>query len=109
MADIDKTAFDPLDMRNYSLEKFKEIKAGPIMQRLKLIGVPLAVLLFLMFQLRWCGTIELFETQTKVPPAHCYSAMGIFLASLVLWLTEAIPNYLTSLLVIVVVVLNGGM
>ena len=44
MADIDKTAFDPLDMRNYSLEKFKEIKAGPIMQRLKLIGVPLAVL-----------------------------------------------------------------
>ena len=109
MADIDKTAFDPLDMRNYSLEKFKEIKAGPIMQRLKLIGVPLAVLLFLMFQLRWCGTIELFETQTKVPPAHCYSAMGIFLASLVLWLTEAIPNYLTSLLVIVVVVLTGVM
>ena len=109
MADIDKTAFDPLDMRNYSLEKFKEIKAGPIMQHLKLIGVPLAVLLFLMFQLRWCGTIELFETQTKVPPAHCYSAMGIFLASLVLWLTEAIPNYLTSLLVIVVVVLTGVM
>ena len=60
MADIDKTAFDPLDMRNYSLEKFKEIKAGPIMQRLKLIGVPLAVLLFLMFQLPWCGSIELF-------------------------------------------------
>ncbi|CAK7036342.1 SLC13 family permease [Saezia sanguinis] len=109
MSTTDKAAFDPLDMRNYSLEKFKEIKAGPIMQNLKLIGVPLAILAFLFFELQWCGTIELFETQTKVPAAHCYSAMGIFVASLILWLTEAIPNYLTSLLVVVVVIITGVM
>lgn len=109
MSTIDKTTFDPLDIRNYSLEKFKEIQAGPIMQRLKLIGVPAAIFAFLFFELRWSGTIELFEMQTKVPPQHCYSAMGIFCASLILWLTEAIPNYLTSLLVIIAVILTGIM
>ena len=64
MTETEKRAFDPLDMRNYSLEKFREIKAGPVMQRMKLIGVPLAVLVFLIFQWRWCGTIDLFESQT---------------------------------------------
>lgn len=102
-------AFDPLDMRNYSLEKFKEIKSGIWMERIKFIGMPLAILLFLIFHLQWIGPIEIFETQTKVPPANCYSATGIFLASLVLWLTEAIPNYLTSLIVVVVVILTGTM
>ncbi len=109
MATPQGTTFDPLDMRNYSLEKFKEIKSGTWMERLKLIGVPLAVLLFLYFHLRWCGTIDIFETQTKVPAQHCYSAMGIFIASLILWLTEAIPNYLTSMIVIVVVILTDTM
>lgn len=109
MSNVDKAVFDPLDMRNYSLEKFKDIKAGPLMQKMKLIGVPLGIFLFIFFHFQWCGIIELFETQTKVPPAHCYSALGIFFASLVLWLTEAIPNYLTSLLVVVVVIMTDVM
>lgn len=104
-----KKVFDPLDMSNYSLEKFKEIKAGIWMERIKFIGMPLAILLFLFFHLQWVGPIEMFDTQTKVPPANCYSATGIFLASLVLWLTEAIPNYLTSLIVVVTVILTGTM
>lgn len=104
-----KPSFDPLDMRNYSLEKFRDIKAGALMQNFKLIGVPLAILSFLFFELQWCGTIDVFEAQTKVPAAHCYSAMGIFVASLILWLTEAIPNYLTSLIVVVVVIITGVM
>ena len=33
--------------------------------------------------------------------------LGIFLASLVLWITEAIPNYVTSLLLIIAVILTG--
>ena len=76
-----KKVFDPLDMSNYSLEKFKEIKAGIWMERIKFIGMPLAILLFLFFHLQWVGPIEMFDTQTKVPPANCYSATGIFLAS----------------------------
>jgi len=101
--------FDPLDMRNYSLEKFKDIKAGTWAERLKLIGVPLAIFAFLYFELRWSGRIEMFELQTAVPPAHCYSTTGIFLATLILWLTESIPNYLTSLIAIVAVILTGTM
>jgi anion transporter len=107
--DTAQAVIDPLDMSNYSLEKFKEIKPGVWMEHIKFIGMPLAILLFLVFHLQWIGTIEIFETQTKVPPANCYSATGIFLASLVLWLTEAIPNYLTSLIVVVVVILTGTM
>ena len=100
-------AFDPLDLRNYSLERLPDIKAGVWMERLKLVGVPLAVLVFLYFHLQLSGPIEVFTLQVKVKPALCYSALGIFLASLMLWLTEAIPNYLTSLLVVVVVVMTG--
>jgi anion transporter len=33
--------------------------------------------------------------------------LGIFLASIILWMTEAIPNYLTSLILIVGLVLTG--
>ena len=99
--------FDPLDMNNYSLEKFKEIKSGRFMGYMKLVGVPLAIFLFVFFHFQWCGKIDMFEAQTKVPPAACYSALGIFMASLVLWITEAIPNYLTALIVVVAVILTG--
>lgn len=109
MSTADKLAFDPLDMRNYSLEKLKEVHAGPIMQKMKLVGVPLGIFAFLYFHLQWCGTIEIFETQTKVSAASCYSAMGIFFASLILWISEAIPNYLTSLIVVVTVIVTGVM
>ena len=67
------------------------------------------IFFFLYFDLHWCGTIGVFETQTKVPPAHCYSALAIFVSSLILWLAESIPNYLTSFLIIVAAVLTGVM
>ena len=102
-------AFDPLDMRNYSLEKLPEMKSGKLGDIIKIIGVPLAVFLFLYFELRWCGRIEAFELQKKVPPGACYSALGIFFSSLVLWLTESIPNYLTSFLIILAAILTGAM
>jgi len=101
-------AFDPLDMRNYAFTNDKDIKAGAWMDRAKAVGVPLAVLVFLFFHLQWCGRIDLFETQTKVKTvALLYSTMGIFLSSLILWLTEAVPMYLTSFLVVVAVILTG--
>lgn len=36
-----------------------------------------------------------------------YAMMAIFAAAIILWITEAIPNYLTSLLVILSIVLTG--
>ena len=103
------STFDPLDMRNYTLEKLPEMKGGVWVDRVKFVGIPLAVFMFLYFDLRWCGTIGVFETQTKVPPAHCYAALAIFVSSLILWLAESIPNYLTSFLIIIAAVLTGVM
>ena len=100
--------FDPLDMRNYGLEKLQEIKAGPWMERAKIIGVPLAIFLFLFFHLQWCGKIGFFEEQTEYKNvAHLYTVTGIFCFSLVLWMTESLPSYLTSLVVIVATILLG--
>lgn len=98
--------FDPLDMRNYGLEKLQEIKAGTWMARAKLIGVPLAILAFLFFHYQWSGPIEMFESQTKIKNvAQLYSATGIFAFSLILWLTESIPSYLTAFIIIIAVIL----
>ena len=36
-----------------------------------------------------------------------YAMLAIFVAAIILWITEAIPNYLTSLLVILGIVLTG--
>ena len=102
--------FDPLDMKNYGLEKLREIAAGPIMAKAKFIGVPLAILAFLFFHFQWCGSIELYDT-AKLPKgvelSYLYSATGIFVFSLILWLTESIPSFLTSFIIIVAVVLVG--
>ena len=47
-------AFDPLDLRNYSLERFKEIRPGRLMAALKMYGVPIAIIAFFFFHLKWC-------------------------------------------------------
>jgi anion transporter len=100
--------FDPLDMRNYALEKLPEMKAGRFLEMFKVVGVPLAVIVFLYFHLRWCGPIEMFDLQTKIkPPDMMYSALGLFMATLVLWISEALPNYLTSLIAIIVAISIG--
>ncbi|WP_316898794.1 SLC13 family permease [Pseudodesulfovibrio indicus] len=104
---VPKTAsFDPLDMRNYTLEKLPTLPAGPIMEKIKKVGVPLAVLVFCMFHFQFFE-IESFTAQTKVPAANCYTMLGIFCASLILWISEAIPNYLTSVFLILAVVFSG--
>ena len=36
-----------------------------------------------------------------------YAMLAIFVAAIILWITEAIPNYLTSLIVIMMIVLTG--
>lgn len=97
---------DPLDMRNYSLEKLPTLPAGPLMQWVKKFGVPLAIIFFVTFYFQLFH-IDVFHTQTKVPADHCYTMLGIFGASLILWISEAIPNYLTSLFLIITVVLTG--
>lgn len=100
---------DPLDMSQYTLEKLPKLPKTPMMILIQKIGLPLGLFIFFFYHYKLSGTIEVFEVQTKVAPQICYSMLGIFLASLVLWITEAIPNYVTSLLVIIATVLVGIM
>lgn len=110
--------FDPLDMKNYSLEKLPNIKGGQIMEKIKLVGVPLAVFFFVIFhyQLISIETFDLLKDAGHknakgmlLTPDLCYTALGIFFGSLILWLSEAIPNYLTSFIIIVCAILFGTM
>ncbi len=101
--------FDPLDMKNYTLEKLPKLPKSPMMIIMQKIGLPLGIFVFFFYHYKLGGTIEVFELQKKVAPGLCYSMLGIFLASLILWITEAIPNYVTSMLVIIAVILVGVM
>lgn len=99
-------------MRNYSLEKLPEMKGGKILDFLKMVGVPLAILTFIFFlkgETWGLFRIDVFHAQDKVPVQACYAALAIFVSSLILWLTEAIPNYLTSFLIILAAILTGTM
>lgn len=100
-------AFDPLDMKNYKLEKLPKLPKTPMMILMQKIGLPLGLFLFAYYHFHLGGDIEVFEAQKKIAPHLCYSMLGIFLSSLVLWITEAVPNYVTSLLLIIAVVLTG--
>lgn len=103
----DIKTFDPLDMSNYTLKNLPDMPKGKMMVILQKIGFPLGILIFFFYQQQWCGVIDVFEKQTLVAPDICYSMLGVFIASLVLWISEAIPNYLTSLLLIIAVVITG--
>ncbi len=116
------TAYDPLDMRNYRIEKLPKRAKGKIEKWLTYIGPPLAVICFILFAfvfklpfLQQINpeqlTTDAKETFDKIGAAAFTRSnafmLGIFLAALILWITEAIPNYLTSLIVIISLVLTG--
>ncbi len=114
---------DPLDMRNYRIEKLpKRVKSG-FEHWLTIIGPILAVLSFILFAfiiklpfLQQIDPSQLVSEEAK----KAYEKLGslaftrsnemmlaIFIAGIILWMTEAIPNYLTSLIIIVSLVLTG--
>ncbi len=113
---------DLLDMHNYRIEKLPKRKKGNFEKWLAIIGPPLAIISFILFAfviklpfLQDIDSSRLTEEAKKVfdkigPEAFSRSnaiMLGIFLASIILWITEAIPNYLTSLILIVSLVLTG--
>jgi solute carrier family 13 (sodium-dependent dicarboxylate transporter), member 2/3/5 len=115
--------YDPLDMHNYRFEFLPAREKGSIEKGLARIGVPLAALAFILFafvikvpflqnidpsSLVSGDAIREFERlgADGFSRINAY-ALGIFLASLILWVTNALPNYLTSLMVIIALVLTG--
>jgi anion transporter len=114
--------FDPLDMHNYRIEKLPKRSKSSVEKFLATLGSPLAVLGFVLiyFVLRPDYLINI-EPETlgsfarniyeKVGAAEFsrmnIAMMAIFVAAVILWMTEALPNYLTSLIAIIALVLTG--
>ena len=121
--DINKTAevFDPLDMSNYRVEKLKKIKKAGFERQMEIWGGPLAILSFILIYyfadishlnninpeiLKDDAAKRLKDLGTEHFSRINYAMLGIFVASIILWITEAIPNYLTSLIVVIAMVLT---
>jgi sodium-dependent dicarboxylate transporter 2/3/5 len=120
---MDGQTFDPLDMRNYRIEKLPKREKSGFERWLAIIGPILAVLSFVLFAfvirlpfLQHIDPAQLVSEEAK----KAYEKLGslaftrsnemmlaIFIAGIILWITEAIPNYLTSLIIIVSLVLTG--
>ena len=113
--------FDPLDMSNYKVEKLPKMQKSSVEIWLSRLGIPLAIIAFVAIYFSHIGFIDnlnlegLADTAVKRlntigPEAFTkanYAMLAIFVSSLILWITEAIPNYLTSLLVILSTVIFG--
>ena len=114
--------FDPLDMNNYKVEKLPKMEKSGFEKWMARLGGPIAALVFILIY--WVVDIPLFDNldfaglsdkaQKRLAvigePAFiraCYAMLAIFCSSIVLWITEAVQSYLTSLMVILGVILCG--
>ena len=114
--------FDPLDMNNYKVEKLPKMEKSGFEKWMARLGGPIAALVFILIY--WVVDIPLFDNidfsvlsskaQARLDVIGeaafiraCYAMLAIFCASIVLWITEAVQSYLTSLLVIMAVILCG--
>ncbi len=109
-------------MNNYRIERLPKRAKSKVEAFLSKIGGPLAVLVFVFiyFFLK-PGFLQSIDPSALTDYArNIFDAKGlpefsrmniammaIFLAGIVLWMTEAIPNYLTSLILIIALVLTG--
>lgn len=117
------TKTDLLDMSNYRIEKLPKRDKSKFEKRLAFVGPFLAIASFILFayiiKLPFLESINPGEIVSDVAK-KAYDNLGasaftrknefmlaIFAASLILWMTEAIPNYLTSLIIIIALVLTG--
>ncbi len=119
---LDKQDFDPLDMSNYKIEKLPKRKKSKVEAFLAKIGGPLAIISFILIYFIFKPGYLLHIDPSKLSEyaKHVYDTIGaaeftriniamlaIFSMGILLWLTEAIPNYLTSLIIIISLVLMG--
>lgn len=86
-------------MNNYRIEKLPKMQKSTFEKWMAIAGGPLAILAFVLFN--WVIDIDFLHTQAET------SMLAIFVSGLILWMTEAIPNYLTSLVIILAIVLTG--
>lgn len=114
--------FDPLDMSNYRIEKLPKMVKTGFEKWMAMFGSPLAIIAFV--YIYWFADISFLnsfdhailgkESSKRLVDLGMlgfsrinYAMLAIFVAAIILWITEAIPNYLTSLILILAIVLTG--
>ena len=120
---LNNNGVDPLDMHNYRIEQLPKREKTGFEKWLANIGNPLALVVFILFafviDLPFLQNIDPttivsesakaeFERigSTAFSRSNAYM-MAIFLAAIILWMTQALPNYQTSLILIITLVLTG--
>jgi solute carrier family 13 (sodium-dependent dicarboxylate transporter), member 2/3/5 len=115
--------FDPLDMHNYRIERLPKREKSEFEKWLGIVGVPLSIIAFILLafvvELPFLQNIDseniVSERALKeflrigseaFSQSNAYM-LAIFVASIILWMTQAIPNYQTSLILIISLVLTG--
>lgn len=113
--------FNPLDMNNYKIEKLPKMQKSGFEKWMAIVGGPLAIIVFIL--LGWFVDIpflnNLVPENLDTTALKRYTELGsegftrinymmlaIFAAAIILWITEAVPNYLTSLFLILAMVLT---
>lgn len=118
----DTKTFDPLDMTNYQVEKLPVREKSTVELWMARIGGPLAIFVFVI--LNWLidipflsnidpstlgkDALERFnELGSEGFSRANFAMLAIFAGAIILWITEAVPNYLTSLILIIAMVLTN--
>jgi solute carrier family 13 (sodium-dependent dicarboxylate transporter), member 2/3/5 len=113
---------DPLDMHGYRIDRLPKRTRSATELWLARAGIPLAIGGFLLFGFAWTPEFLVSINAERLPASAAKVLadvgaeeltrrngfmLGIFLFGLVLWTTQSIPNYLTSLIIIIGLVLTG--
>ncbi|WP_158211131.1 DASS family sodium-coupled anion symporter [Myroides phaeus] len=116
-----KNSQDLLDMSNYSIEKLPKMEKSKVEKIMAKLGIPLALVTFIIIY--YFSNFDFLNSIDKTTLAKGassrydvighnqfikinYAMLAIFISAIILWITEAIPNYLTSLLLILGMVLT---
>lgn len=119
----DNYHFDPLDMNHYRIEKIPRREKSGFEKWLGILGVPLALITFIMvafyLKIPFLENIQLEDIVSEKAQKQ-FGELGaetfirnniymlaIFLGAIILWMTQAIPSYQTSLILIISLVLTG--
>lgn len=89
---------DPLDMESYSLNRIPKRPLSPTGRFFRTWGLAFAAVIFV---------LTAYVIRIPILDARQQVMFGLFATALFLWICEAVPNYLTSMLLICGLVLTG--
>lgn len=93
-----KEDYDPLDMNSYSLNKLPKRPLSKVGQFCQTWGLPIAAIIFVCCS--YIFDFAILDDRQQI-------MFGLFATALFLWISEAVPNYVTSMLLICGLILTG--